>query len=644
MSDHVFREGPVSGFEGGVSKFVGLIGILLSLYLLYSAGIVAMTAMMHRSIFLTCILVMTFLSRPTYKGDRPGLRKFSWGIDFTLTAVTLAVGSYIFFDLEGIFERQGDWSQWDVTVGIALVLLVLEATRRVIGLNLTSIATVFLLYGYFGPYMPELLVHKGYTVERMATTLSLTTEGVFGLPLGVASTFVFIFILFGAFLDKTGAGNFFINFSYSITGRFSGGPAKTAVVASGFLGSVAGSAVANVVATGSFTIPMMKRIGYRPHVAAAVEAAASTGGQLMPPIMGAGAFLMAEFTQTPYVEIIKIAFIPAVLYFFSVILFVHIEAQKEGIWGQPKEMLPNLVETLKTGMHFLVPVAILITVLIMNYSPMMAGFIAVIAVYITALFRKRSRISFRTLLKTLEQGARNAVMVAVACAAAGIIVGVVNLTGTGLRFSSFVVSLSQGIPLLALALIAITSLLLGMGLPVTASYIVLIILAGPGLMDLGIPLLTAHMIVFWYSQDANVTPPVALESFAASGIAGSSPMRTAFTSWKLAKGLYIMPVVMAYHPLLLNGPTWEVVETVIFTTLAITAFVVCLERFFLVALSWPETVLQGAATALLIWADDTVNYVGFGLFLLLTGYQVILKRRALRARRLAKEPGSGIAT
>ena len=389
-------------------------------------------------------------------------------MDLLLSIAAVVVGAYIFFDLDGIFERQGDWSAWDLRIGITLVLLVLEATRRVIGLNLMIIACLFLLFGYFGPYMPELIVHKGYSVERIATTLSLTTEGIFGLPLGVASTFVFIFILFGAFLDKTGAGNFFINLSYSITGRFSGGPAKTAVVASGFMGSVAGSAVANVVATGSFTIPMMKKIGYRNHVAAAVEAAASTGGQLMPPIMGAGAFLMAEFTQTPYLEIVKIAFIPAVLYFFSVILFVHFEARKQGIWGQPREMLPRIGQTVKEGIHFVIPVAILIAVLVMNYSPMMAGFIAIIAVYMTALVRRHSRISFATLLKTLELGARNAIIVAVACAAAGIIVGIVNLTGTGLHFSSLVVSLSKGVPLLALVLIALTSLLLGMGLPVTA--------------------------------------------------------------------------------------------------------------------------------------------------------------------------------
>jgi TRAP transporter 4TM/12TM fusion protein len=610
-----------------IAKTLAVIGVALSLFQLYTAGLVAMTAMRHRSVFLTCILVMTFLTKPLYKGARKDRFNGMLVVDLILAITAIAVGAYIFIDLQGIFERQGDWSRWDFAVGITLVLLVLEATRRVIGYNLMVIASAALLFAYFGPYMPELVVHKGYSIERIATTLSLTTEGIFGLPLGVASTFVFIFILFGAFLDKTGAGKFFIDLSYSITGRFSGGPAKTAVIASGFMGSVAGSAVANVVATGSFTIPMMKKIGYRKHVAAAVEAAASTGGQLMPPIMGAGAFLMAEFTQTPYLEIIKIAFIPAVLYFFSVILFVHFEAQKQGIWGLPKEELPRLGETVKHGIHFIIPVAILVTVLILNYSPMMAGFIAILAVYFTAMVRRQSRISFHTLLKTLEQGAHNAVIVAVACAAAGIIVGMVNLTGTGLRFSSLVVSLSQGIPLLALLLVALTSLLLGMGLPVTASYIVLIILAGPGLMDLGIPLLTAHMIVFWYSQDANVTPPVALESFAASGIAGSSPMKTAFTSWKLAKGLYIIPIIMAYHPLLLNGTFAEVFLTVVLSTFAIIAFVVCLERYFLTALGWPETILQGAAAIMMIWAGRTINYIGLGLFFLLVILQIIRRKR-----------------
>jgi TRAP transporter 4TM/12TM fusion protein len=625
-----------------LAKIVAVVGILLSLFELYTAGLIAMTAMRHRAAFLTCILVMTFLTKPLYKGAGRDRFNAALIIDLVLSATAVAIGLYIFIGLDGIFERQGDWSPWDIRVGIALVLLVLEGTRRVIGWNLTAIASLFLLYGYFGPYMPELIVHKGYSVERIATTLSLTTEGIFGLPLGVASTFVFIFILFGSFLEKTGAGSFFINISYSITGRYAGGPAKTAVVASGFMGSVAGSAVANVVATGSFTIPMMKKIGYKKHVAAAVEAAASTGGQLMPPIMGAGAFLMAEFTQVPYLEIIKIALIPAVLYFFSVILFVHFEAHKQGIWGLSKEELPRVGETLKAGIHFIIPVAVLVTVLVMNYSPMMAGFVAIISLYITALFRKRSRISFGTLLNTLEQGARNAVIVAMACASAGIIVGIVNLTGTGLHFSSLVVSLSQGIPLLALALVALTSLFLGMGLPVTASYIVLIILAGPGLMDLGLPLITAHMIVFWYSQDANVTPPVALESFAASGIAGSSPMKTAFTSWKLAKGLYIVPVIMAYHPLLLNGPFWDVIRTIVFSIMAITAFVACLERFFLTRMGWPETILHALSAVMLIWADSRVNWLGCLLFLIVAAIQIVVWKKGIRRGLDGKAAHTGV--
>lgn len=620
-----------SGLAWGIAKVVTVVGVFLSLFQLYTAGLGAMTAMVQRSVHLGLILVLTFLLYPLHKGASKDKWNWTLAADFLLVAAALAVTGYIVIDLDGIFARQGDWSRWDVGMGILCIALVLEATRRVIGVMMMLIATTFLLYGYFGPYMPDLLIHRGYSVERIATTLSLTTEGVFGLPIGVAATFVFIFILFGAFLDKTGGGNFFIDLAYSLTGRFSGGPAKTAVLASGFLGSVSGSAVANVVSTGSFTIPMMKRVGYRPHVAGAIEAAASTGGQLMPPIMGAGAFLMAEFTNTSYLYIIKVALIPAVLYYLTTLLFVHIEAQKEGLKGQPREELPRLGETLKGGVHFLIPLAILITVLLMNFSPMMAGFIAVVSVYVTAMLRKSSRLSLSKLIAALETGARNAVMVSIACAAAGIIVGITNLTGMGLRFSSMVVSLSQGIPILAIALIALASLVLGMGLPVTASYIVLVILAGPALMDMGIPLITAHMIVFWYSQDANVTPPVSLASFAGAGIAGASPMRTAFTSWKLAKGLYIIPVVMAYHPLLLDGPTGEVIRTVIGTTLALLAFVVAMERYFLAPISWLETVLYAASAVAMIWVGHGVNYAGMGLFALLVAYHL----RTVRVMRTA---------
>jgi TRAP transporter 4TM/12TM fusion protein len=265
-----------------------------------------------------------------------------WAVmDWLLVAASIACTAYICINLTAIFERQGDWLPADLMVSIIGTLLVLEACRRVIGVIMTGICSLAMLYAYFGPYMPELIIHKGYSIERITTTLWLTTEGIFGLPIGVAATFVFVFVLFGAFLESTGGGNFFIELAYALTGRFSGGPAKTSVVASGFMGSVSGSAVGNVVATGSFTIPMMKKVGYRPHVAGAIEAAASTGGQLMPPIMGAGAFLMAEFTNTSYLTIIKVALVPAIMYYVTVLCFVHFEAKNKACMGNPRRACPR---------------------------------------------------------------------------------------------------------------------------------------------------------------------------------------------------------------------------------------------------------------------------------------------------------------
>jgi TRAP transporter 4TM/12TM fusion protein len=627
------RSTPLAVFT---ARLVAVVGVSLSLYQLYTAGIAALTALVQRSIHLAAILVLAFLLEPAFKSVRKDRLNLWVLVDWLLAAVAVACTVYICVNLTAIFARQGDWLPADRLVSIVGTILVLEACRRVIGLAMTGICVAAILYAYFGPYMPELIIHKGYSVERIATTLWLTTEGIFGLPIGVAATFVYVFVLFGAFLETTGGGSFFIDMAHALTGRFSGGPAKTSVVASGFMGSVSGSAVGNVVATGSFTIPMMKRVGYRPHVAGAIEAAASTGGQLMPPIMGAGAFLMAEFTNTSYLTIIKVALVPAIMYYVTVLCFVHFEARKEGLEGQPKENLPRALTVLRDGLHFVIPVIILIYVLMSNYSPMMAGFVAVVSTLATSLAaetvrwlrsaradraERKSVAQFaghqvRQTLTALERGARNAVMVSVACAAAGIIVGMVTLTGMGLKFSSLVLDLSMGIKALAILLIGAASLVLGMGLPVTASYIVLATLAGPALLDMGVPLLVTHMIVFWYSQDANVTPPVSLASFAGAGVAGANPMRTAFTSWKLAKGLYIIPLIMAYRPLLGMGKTyslmhWEVVLTMITTTLGLVAFAAAIERYLLRPATWLETALFLVAAVGLLWPVAWIDGVGF---------------------------------
>jgi TRAP transporter 4TM/12TM fusion protein len=625
------------------ARLVAVLAVSLSLFQLYTAGITALTALVQRSIHLGAILSLTFLLKAPFKSARKDKLTVWVLLDWVLVLASVTCTFYICYNLTDIFERQGDWLKSDLAISIIGTLLVLEACRRVIGLVMTGICLAAILYAHLGPYMPELIIHKGYSIERITTTLWLTTEGIFGLPIGVAATFVFVFVLFGAFLESTGGGNFFIELAYSITGRFSGGPAKTAVVASGFMGSVSGSAVGNVVATGSFTIPMMKKVGYRPHVAGAIEAAASTGGQLMPPIMGAGAFLMAEFTETSYLTIVKVALVPAVMYYLTVLLFVHYEAKKYGLAGQPRENLPRAMKVIRQGLHFIIPVVILIYVLMANYSPMMAGFVAVLSTVAASLAANSIRWAasarhhpnddpdrlsltqfglreFKQTLGALEKGARNAVMVSVACAAAGIIVGMVTLTGMGLKFSSLVIDLSFGIEALAILLIGAASLVLGMGLPVTASYIVLATLAGPALLDMGVPLLVTHMIVFWYSQDANVTPPVSLASFAGAGIAGANPMRTAFTSWKLAKGLYIIPLIMAYRPLLGMGENyellhWGVVFAMVTTSLGLVAFTSALERYFIRRATWLETGLFTLGAAGLFWPQAWGDLLGFIAFM-----------------------------
>jgi TRAP transporter 4TM/12TM fusion protein len=637
------------------ARVVVVAAICLSLYQLYTAGIAALTALVQRSIHLGAILTLTFLLKPPFAGVRKNRVNLWFILDWILVGLSVYCTWYICWNLTAIFERQGAWLTADRVVSIIGTLLVMEACRRVIGLIMTGICLAAILYAMFGPHMPMLIIHKGYSIERIATTLWLTTEGIFGLPIGVAATFVYVFVLFGAFLETTGGGNFFIDLAYALTGRFSGGPAKTSVVASGFMGSISGSAVGNVVATGSFTIPMMKKVGYRAHVAGAIEAAASTGGQLMPPIMGAGAFLMAEFTSTSYLTIIKIALIPAVMYYVTLLVFVHYEAQRFGLMGQPRENLPRVLQVVKDGLHFIIPVLILIYVLVKNYSPMMAGFVAVLSTLAASLaangirwgmghppphdtvgHKKRESaglFAFREgkmILKALESGARNAIMVSVACAAAGIIVGMVTLTGMGLKFSSLVLDLSMGIKALAILLIGAASLVLGMGLPVTASYIVLATLAGPALLDMGVPLVVTHMIVFWYSQDANVTPPVSLASFAGAGVAGANPMRTAFTSWKLAKGLYIIPLIMAYRPLLGMGGEyellhWEVWLAIVVTMLGLIAFASGMDRYFLRKATWPETILFWLAAAGLLWPEYWADAVGVVLFGVVVGLQWVRK-------------------
>jgi TRAP transporter 4TM/12TM fusion protein len=627
-------------------------GIALSLFQLYAAGVQPLGLFFQRPMHLGFILVLCFLLFPLTGKRRPRHRA-GWLVDGPLMIGAILVACWLPLNIDtianAIFPRQAD-----VLVGVVTTVVVLEAARRAVGLGMTAIGLLFVIYAFAGgrgelPWLadllPGVLSHRGYSLERLASQLTLGAEGIFGIPLGVAATFVFIFVLFGAFLEVTGAGQFFIEFAYALTGRQRGGPAKAAVLASAGMGSISGSAIANVVTTGALTIPLMKRLGYRPAQAGGIEAAASTGGQIMPPLMGAGAFLISEFTQVPYVHIVMISLFPALLYFGTVFLLVHITAVKQGVERLPDEALPGIRMVLSNGWHFLLPIVLLVWLLVAGFSPMRVGFYAIISVCLVAgvraflrfLFQEPTFAGFIELcrkgvgltVKALELGARNAVAVSLACAVAGIIVGVVGLTGLGLKFSSLMLTFSGGNLVLALLMVAVASLVLGMGLPVTAAYIVLIILVGPALTtEFGIPLLVAHLVVFWYSQDSNVTPPVALAGFAGAAVAGSKPLETSVQAWKFAKGLYLVPLFMVFNnAIILGGPVPLVLWNGLIAIVALVAFAALLEGFLWASLpAWQRLALLPGIVAV-YWPNLAIEVAGFLSILLLLGMNRARSRR-----------------
>ena len=625
-------------------RAIAVVGIALSLFQLYAAGVQPLGLFFQRPIHLGFILVLCFLIYPVFGRHRPR-GPLGWAIDGTLIVCGVIVGAWVPVNID-IIANQVFPRDIDVWMGVLTILVVLEGARRAVGLGMTIIGAFFILYAFAGSrgelpfladWMPGIMNHRGYSLERVASQMTLGAEGIFGLPLGVAATFIFVFVLFGAFLEVTGAGKFFIDLAYAATGRQRGGPAKAAVIASAGMGSISGSAIANVVTTGAFTIPLMKKLGYRPAQAGGIEAAASTGGQIMPPLMGAGAFLMSEFTRVPYVDIVLVSIFPAILYFGAVYLLVHIAAVKQGMTGMSAEELPSVRSVLAEGWHFLLPLVALTWLLVAGYSPMRVGFYAIVSVVAAASakalwtfmadqptwggFVALCKRGLDLTLQALELGARNAVAVSMACAVAGIIVGVVGLTGLGLKFSAMMIAFSGGNLVLALLLVLIASLVLGMGLPVTAAYIVLIILVGPALTEeFGIPLLIAHLVVFWYSQDSNVTPPVALAGFAGAAIAGSKPMETSVQAWKYAKGLYLIPLFMVFNEeIILGGPLPLLIWSGFIAIVALVAFAAALEGFLWRAMPiWQRVALVPGVVAI-FWPDITVEVAGVALILVILG-------------------------
>ncbi|MEI8658463.1 TRAP transporter permease [Vibrio sp. Hal054] len=588
-----------------IVTIAAIAAIALSVFQIWQGILANLSAPVFRPIHVSWVLALVFLVYPLFSDRKPfAIYLLGRIIDLACVALTCWASTQIaLFDYDDISFLLDGLQSLDQAAGIVLILLLLEATRRTVGLVMVLIAVLFLVYAMFGDVLPDNVASKGFSVEEIIRFHIYSTNGVYGAPLAIAAGVVFMFVLFGAFLQVTGAGQFFIDMAFSVAGKYRGGPAKASVIASAALGSISGSAIANTVTTGALTIPMMKKLGYKSEQAAGIEAAASTGGQIMPPVMGAGAFVMAQFTGIPYSEILIVSIAPAILYFACTLLYVHLMACKLDLQGMTQT--EKIATVLRSGWHYLVPLILITVLLMMSYSPVLVGVIGCASILVAAMTRKHSRISVKLFLEGLKEGALLALPISVACATAGIVVGVVGQTGIGLQFTQFLIAMSGGYLWSALALIALAAVILGMGLPVTAAYIVLSIMAVPALMDFGVTLLAAHMIVFWLSQTSNVTPPIALAAFAGAGIANASPMRSAVQAFKLAQGFFLIPAMMAFSGLIwVEGEHLHFAIAIIATISLFIAFAGGIEgRLFVSLLMWQRAVLLCMALGVLFLSD-----------------------------------------
>ncbi|QRG68422.1 TRAP transporter permease [Brevibacillus choshinensis] len=619
------KESAVRQFTGPMKWISFILLVLFSLYQLSSTLFLTLPPQIHRPIHLAFGLGLVYL---LYAGSSKGNKNKVGIVNIILALFGVSVCMYWVFDYEGLVTRTGNYTTLDMVVGGVAILLVLEAARRVVGVPITLIATLFLLYTYFGPYMPGFLEHRGSDVDRIIGHSYYTLEGILGTPLGVSSTFIFLFVLFGAFLEKTGVGEYFNDLSLVIAGRRIGGPAKVAVFSSALQGTISGSSVANVVTSGAFTIPMMKRLGYRPEFAAAVEASSSTGGQIMPPVMGAAAFLMAEFIGVPYLDIAKSATLPAILFFVGIWIMTHFEAKRLGLRGLTKEELPDKKEVLKK-MYLLLPIVIIITALMMNISAERSAIIGILSTIVVGAFRKETRMSLADILEALASGAKMALGVVAATACAGIIVGTITLTGIGLKLANGLIDLAGGQLFLTLFFTMIASLILGMGTPTTANYIITSTIAAPALVQLGVPEIAAHMFTFYFGIVADITPPVALAAFAAAGIAKSKPMRTGVESTRLSIAAFMAPYIFVVSPalLLINTTFMESIWVMFTSILGMIGVGAGLIGFWMAKLNPLERILAIAGGILAVIPGIETDIAGIALLALTFGLSLYKARK-----------------
>ena len=617
------------------------LSVSLAFYHLFVAVYGTPEGRSFKSVHLSVMMILAVFIYPLFrnslkepiliKGDNKNfIRSIGFIYDLSIILLILFVQIWTIWDIETFTLRYGDKYIGDIIVGSILLFLVLDGTRRAVGWAMVLVAGFFMFHALYAHKFFGFFYGPPTRLAKYIDTLFMTSDGIYGIPLYVASTYIVLFIIFGGILIRSGVGRFFVDLAVALTGHRTGGPAKAAVVASGMTGTVYGSAVANVVTTGSFTIPLMKNYGYRAKFAAAVEACASSGGQITPPIMGAAAFIMAEFLEAPYSYVILAAIIPAFLYFTTIYFMVHIEAEKHGIEKIDKSMLPNVLEVLKGGWHMLLSLVVLIGLLIYGYTAMKAGFWAIISVILLSFYKKNTRMSVVDLLGAFESGIKSTVPVTIACACAGIIIGSVFVSGLGLKFTQSVIELSGGMLFPLLCLTAISAIILGMGMTTTAVYITVAALIVPSLIQSGIIPVAAHMFAFYFGVVSTITPPVALASFAGAAIAKSPPMSTAVESSKVGIAKYIVPFAFIYNPaLLMEGPILLSIYSLIAVLLAYWCMTLGLEGWFNGPLNPLKRMLALVGSVfLLIPPQETIYDLsgfilnGFGLLTLISIYFV----------------------
>ena len=615
------RARPDNAFERFLNPIITWLAIALAVFHLYTGFAGAYGALIQRSIHLSPILVLTYLLYPTATNKRFYI--FGRLLDAIFIIGSVTIGLYIIDQYHVLTFRDGNPNLPDMLLGVLAIILVLEATRRVIGWTLPLVAVAFVIYAYWGPNMPGVFGHRGYDWGRILQHTYTSTEGIYGLPIGVSATFVILFIIFGAILQETGAGRFFIDLAFALFGRVRGGPAKVAVVGSTLFGTISGSATANVVGTGTFTIPMMKRLGYQPTFAAAVEAVASTGGQFMPPIMGAAVFVMIEMIHVTYREIIVMALLPAILFYVAVFIAVDLEAVRLGLRGMDRSELPKATRLLAEGWPFLAPPVILVFMLMyMYWSPTKAGFWAIVSTVAVSSLKASSRLTPRQILGALRAGTMATLQVALACACAGVVVSVFTLTGLGAKVSFALLELANEALLPMLVIGMVTSILLGMGMPTTPAYIILAVLIAPSLVKAGVPQISAHLFVFYSGIISAITPPVALAAYAGAAIAKAPPLRTGFLAMRIGLAAFIVPFMFVYSPgLVFHGTPWEVVYSIGTSLLGILAITYGVQGRMLRELYIVERMILVVSGLLFIPYSISANGIGLFLFLALVAWQ-----------------------